>query len=112
MSRNTLSEGYPPSVQLLTDFEEEIPKYWGRKWKANTTIGKLRMVLLHRPGNEFKSVGRPTPWAPHESSLEAWGMSEKPNLEEMVKDHENLEAFLDEGVEVVIRKPVPDDKQY
>lgn len=40
-------------------------------------------------------------------------MSEKPNLEEMVKDHENLvEAFRDEGVEVVIRKPVPDDKQY
>ena len=98
---------------MLTDFEHDMPRYWGRKWKANTTIGKLRMVMLHRPGKEFESVGTPTPWPPHESSLEAWGMIEKPNLDEMVNHHENVvDAFKSEGVEVLIRKPVPDNQLH
>ena len=57
--------------QELTEFEDEMPKYWGKKWKANTSIGKLRTVLLHRPGNEFLSVGNPTPWPPHSSDFGA-----------------------------------------
>ena len=72
--------------QILSEFEDEMPKYWGRKWKANTSIGKLRMVLLHRPGKEFLSVGKPTPWPPHDTSLGAWRMSFKPDLDELV-DH-------------------------
>ena len=108
MSQKTRSGGYPPGFQMLTDFEEDMPRYWGRKWKANTSIGKLRMVMLHKPGKEFLSVGKPTPWPPHETSLEAWGMHEKPNLEEMIKDHENVvKAFKDEQVEVALRKTVP-----
>lgn len=64
--------------QILSSFEDEMEKYWGNKWKANTTIGKLRTVLLHPPGKEFLSIGKPTPWPPHESSLSAWRMSYKP----------------------------------
>jgi N-dimethylarginine dimethylaminohydrolase len=97
----------------LTDFRDELEKYWGRRWKANTNVGKLRMVLLHRPGGEFLSVGKPTPWPPHENSLSAWRMSFKTNLHELVKDHENLvRVYEDEGVEVVIRKPDPNDPPY
>ena len=99
--------------QVHGRFEDEMPKYWGREWKANTTVGKLRTVLLHRPGDEFLSVGSPTPWPPHESSWDAWRMTEKPNLEELVKHHETLvDAFKAEGVEVVIRKPDPWDPPY
>jgi len=99
--------------QVLSEFEDEMPKYWGGRWKANTTVGKLRTVLLHRPGREFLSVGNPTPWPPHESSWDAWRMTEKPNLEELVKHHETLvDAFKAEGVEVVIRKPDPWDPPY
>jgi hypothetical protein len=36
--------------QVLSEFEDEMPKLWGKRWKANTTIGKLQTVLLHRPG--------------------------------------------------------------
>jgi N-dimethylarginine dimethylaminohydrolase len=100
--------------QILSDFEEELPKYWGKKWKANTTIGKLRTVLLHKPGKEFLSVGSPTPWAPHSSDLSAWRMSWKPkDLTELVRDHETLaKAYKDEGVEVIVRKPDPYDPPY
>ncbi len=99
--------------QILTDFGDELEKMWGREWKANTNVGKLRMVLLHRPGKEFLSVGKPTPWAPHDSSLGAWRMSEKPDLDEMIHDHENLaKAYKAEGVEVLIRKPDTNDPPY
>ena len=110
----TLHEVYQKyHPQILSDFEDEMPKYWGRKWKANSTVGKLRMVLLHRPGKEFLSVGKPTPWPPHLTSLEAWRMSFKPDLDELIEDHENLvKAYRDEGVEVVVRKPDPNDPPY
>ncbi len=100
--------------QVLSEFEEELPQYWGKKWKANTTIGKLRTVLLHRPGKEFLSVGTPTPWSPHSSDLSAWRMSWKPtDLKELVHDHETLaKAYRAEGVEVVVRKPDPYDPPY
>ena len=71
--------------QIYSEFEEEMPKYWGKKWKANTTIGKLRTALLHKPGKEFLSVGSPTPWPPHSSDLGAWRMSWKlETLDELV----------------------------
>jgi N-dimethylarginine dimethylaminohydrolase len=100
--------------QVLSEFEDEMPRLWGKRWKANTTIGKLRTVLLHRPGREFLSVGKPTPWPPHDSSLSAWRMSYKPrNLTELTEDYERLvKAYKDEGVEVVERKPDPNDPPY
>ena len=100
--------------QIYSSFEEEMPKYWGKKWKANTTIGKLRTVLLHRPGKEFLSVGKPTPWPPHSSDLGAWRMSWKPeSLDELTRDYERLaKAYRDEGVEVIERKPDPYDPPY
>ena len=48
--------------QVLSDFGDEMDKVWGKKWKANTNVGKLRMVLLHRPGPEFETVGQKTPF--------------------------------------------------
>jgi len=99
--------------QVLSNFEDEMERFWGRKWKANTNVGKLRMVLVHRPGKEFLSVGKPTPWPPHDSSLAAWRMSFKPDLDLMVEHFENLKkAYEDEGVEVVERKPDPNDPPY
>lgn len=83
--------------QIATTFEEEIKQYWGRDWKCNTEIGRLRMVMLHRPGEEIKNIAPP---------YEKWRWLEAPNLDEMIQDHERLvRAYEDEGVEVVIRKP-------
>ncbi len=99
--------------QVLSDFGEELEKYWGRKWRANTNVGKLRIVLVHRPGKEFLSVGKPTPWPPYDSSLAAWRMSFKPDLDELIEHHENLvKAYRDEGVEVLIRKPDTNEPPY
>ena len=99
--------------QVLSNFGEEMEKVWGRKWKANTNVGKLRMVLLHRPGPEFETIGQKTPFPPYENHLPAWRMAEKIPLEELVEDHLNLiNAYKSEGVEVIIRKPETNDPPY
>jgi N-dimethylarginine dimethylaminohydrolase len=111
----TLHEQYMKyHPQILSEFEDEMPRIWGKKWKANTTIGKLRTVLLHKPGKEFLNVGNPTPWAPHDSSLSAWRMSYKPiDLKELTQDYERLvKAYRNEGIEVVERKPDPNNPPY
>jgi N-dimethylarginine dimethylaminohydrolase len=84
---------HPP---LETRFEEEVQTYWGRNWGVSTEVGKLRAVLLHRPGEEILSIKEP---------LEKWRSTEKPDLKEMLKDYEKLlKAFREEGVEVIERK--------
>jgi len=99
--------------QVLSNFDKDMPKYWGSNWKANTTIGKLRTVLVHCPGLEFLSIGKKTPWSPYESSLDAWRMTEKPNLSELVEHHENLvKAYKDEGIRVIVRRPDPFEPPY
>jgi N-dimethylarginine dimethylaminohydrolase len=99
--------------QVLSSFEDEMPKYWGENWKANTTVGKLRTALLHKPGEEFTQVGEETPWPPDESSLAAWRMTEDPDLDELIEHHYNLRDALErEGVDVITRKPDPNDPPY
>ena len=88
-------EAYHPPLE--TKFEDEVEKYWGKRWGAPTEIGRLRTVLLHRPGVEIDSIDLP---------LERWRYSSKPDLKEMIEDHERLvQAFKSEGVEVIIRLP-------
>ena len=99
--------------QVHNDFGDEMPQYWGEGWSANTTVGTLRTALLHEPGAEFERVGEETPWPPHESSLEAWRMPEKPDLDELRAHHYNLKDALEaEGVDVVTRRPDPNDPPY
>jgi N-dimethylarginine dimethylaminohydrolase len=99
--------------QVLSGFEGDLEWVWGRRWKANTNVGRLRVVLLHRPGKEFLSVGKPTPWPPHGKSLPEWRVSEKMKLEELQLHHQNLvDVYKAEGVEVVIRKPETNDPPY
>ena len=66
--------------RVLSEFREEMPRYWGRRWKANTTIRRLRMVLLHRPGREFQKRRLAHTLQPHGSSLEALRMAHRPDL--------------------------------
>lgn len=80
---------------LKTKFEDEVERYWGKPWGVNTEVGRLRAVLLHRPGQEISSISEP---------YEKWRYTKKPNLKEMQEDYETLATALrHEGVEVVER---------
>lgn len=85
---------HPP---LETRFEEEVEQYWERNWGAATEVGKLRSVLVHKPGAEIEAIQEP---------LANWRYIEKPDLGDMQSDYGRLvKALKDHGVEVVERQP-------
>jgi len=97
-SRERLSDVYyryhPP---LDTSFLEDLEWAWGGRWGVNTEVGRLRKLLLHRPGREMLAVKEP---------YEEWRFDHRPDLEEMQRDYEVLRAaFEAEGVEVFERLP-------
>jgi N-dimethylarginine dimethylaminohydrolase len=79
---------------------------WGRLWGCTNDVGKLRVVLMHRPGNELSLVeNKPMP------EIGGFGDPEKgwywmgrtmPDLPAMQRAHDALVKILQaEGVEVV-----------
>ncbi len=85
---------------------EQQEAVWGRRWGCDTDVGRLRLVLMHRPGAEMAVIdpskrieeigafGDPeTGWY--------WQSDEIPPLAEMQAQHDGLVAALQqEGVQV------------
>lgn len=90
--------GMPPRPVEI-DYRDEIERYWGRKWGAQG-MGKLRMVLVHRPGEEAL-------WGKEDPAY--FNLPEGLiDLERMQKQHDEfVKALKDEGVEVVYLNPKP-----
>ena len=42
-----------------SSFEENLVHVWGRKWSVSSEVGRLRAVLLRRPGREIERVTDP-----------------------------------------------------
>jgi len=88
---------------------------WGREWGCDNDVGQIRVVLMHRPGNEMKLID-PSKRIEEIGSygdLEAgwyWQSETIPPLEEFQAQHDGLvKALTDEGVEVVFLDGIEDD---
>lgn len=97
--------GKIPSAELLEeiDYMDELEMVWGRKWGAQSEIGKLKMCMVSRPTeNDVYEDSQKDPV--HFLFLEGI-----PKLERLQKQHDNLVNVLKgEGVEVVyLDPPVP-----
>jgi N-dimethylarginine dimethylaminohydrolase len=84
----------------------ELEKYWGRVWGVDNDVGRIRSILMHRPGDEMKVVD-PTKRI---ESIGSFGDLEKgwyfqsdtvPPLAAMQAQHDALVAALRaHGVEI------------
>lgn len=107
---NMLIERFASEPEPAFDSDEEQRFGWGRRWGCNSDIGRLRMVLMHRPGEEMRVVEK----LPRIPELGAFGDPQSgaywrgdvlPTLAEQQAQHDALVAALrDEGVEVVFLK--------
>lgn len=86
---------------------DQQTKVWGRRWGCTTDVGKLRLVLMHRPGDELNIVD-PAKRIDHlgaygdEATGWYWRGREIPDLATQQAQHDALVAALrEEGVEVV-----------
>ncbi len=86
---------------------ERLSRLWGRNWGCNNDVGKLRTVLMHRPGDEFSVIDRSKRIEEIGTygDLEAgwyWQSDSIPSLEELQAQHDGLADLLRaEGVEVI-----------
>lgn len=92
-----------------------MEKVWGRNWGLDNDVGRLRSVLVSRPGTEWEImqtggefredaqawVGKDNMWY--------WSGRERPDLAEIQAQHDGMvKALEDEGVEVVhLQEPLP-----
>lgn len=91
--------GFESAVQ-----QQEI---WGRRWGCNNDVGRLRMVLMHRPGEELKIVD-PKKRLPEIGAFGDpetgwyWRGDVVPDLVAQQAQHDGLvKALRAEGVEIV-----------
>jgi len=81
-----------PPHPTIVPLEDEVEKYWGKRWGANSEIGRLRTTLVHRPGEELKAIDDSTRWL--------W--IGKPDISRAQQEHDAMVATLRrEGVEVL-----------
>jgi N-dimethylarginine dimethylaminohydrolase len=97
----------PPRSHPVFEDPAMQERVWGRQWGVYDDFGPLKLVLVHRPGDEIKVMTK----RKYDPSIEAlidddeqwyWRGEEPPNLEKMQKEHDQMvEALRREGVEVV-----------
>jgi len=102
--RTFASEAEPPF-----ESEREQHAVWGRRWGCESDVGRLRMVLMHRPGTEM-GVLNPGALIPELGAYGDvtgkswyWRGTEIPALSEQQAQHDALvTALREEGVEVAM----------
>ncbi len=111
---NMLIERFASEPEPAFNSEAEQVFGWGRRWGCNSDIGKLRAVLMHRPGDEMKVLDGlpliPELGAYGDTTTGAYWRGEViPALAEQQAQHDALAAALrEEGVEVVmLRRAAP-----
>jgi len=104
---NMLIKTFASAPSPAFETEAQQTAVWGRRWGCGNDVGRLRLVLMHRPGEELAIVdpskrieelgayGDPeTGWY--------WRGREIPDLATQQAQHDGLVAALrEEGVEVV-----------
>lgn len=110
---NQLIKQFPSEPEPAFEDEEQLTRWWGRKWGCTNDVGKLRVVLMHRPGEEVNVVDTARRLDSNAfGDTQAgwyWRGDEPPDLPAMQAQHDGYVAALRaEGVEVVfIDAPAP-----
>ncbi len=84
----------------------QLERWWGRNWGCTTDVGRLRVVLMHRPGPEVNIVDTAKRLDNNAFGDEQegwyWRGTEGPDLAAMEAQHDAYTSVLRaEGVEVV-----------
>src|SRR5689334_2405613 len=104
----SIYEMFGPVPAPAFEAREELESGWGRNWGCDNDIGRLRAVLMHRPGPELNVVDTAKPLG----FVEGYGDKQAgwyynsnvpPNLPAIQAQHDALTKLLrDEGVDVIL----------
>jgi N-dimethylarginine dimethylaminohydrolase len=99
-------ERIPPRAEPAFEDARMQQRVWGREWGVHDDVGRLRLCVVHRPGEEIATID-PAMYDPDIDALisdrEQWYWRDRtgPDLACMRSEHDGLVAALrGEGVEV------------
>lgn len=103
---NQLIKIFPSEAEPPFEDEDLLTRWWGRPWGCRNDVGKLRLVLMHRPGPEVEIVdtSKRLEMGAFGNVQEGWYWrgAEGPDLSGMQCQHDAYAAALEsEGVEIV-----------
>lgn len=112
---NQLIKAFPSAPEPPFEDENELTRWWGRNWGCSSDVGRLRVVLMHRPGEELRIVDTSKRLEIGAfGDLQAgwyWRGKEGPDLAAMQAQHDGFVAALKaEGVEVVFLDAVAEGR--
>jgi N-dimethylarginine dimethylaminohydrolase len=110
-SYNKLIAAFPSLPEPAFESAEMQELVWGRRWGCTSDVGRLRAVLVHRPGVEIQVVD-PRRYIEEIGAFGDfekgwyWRGPEPPDLPRMQDQHDALVKVLrEEGVEVIHLEP-------
>lgn len=84
----------------------ELERVWGRRWGVTDDVGRLRVVLLRRAGEELKAIDE-SAYVPEADALIDpdgrwyWRGRQKPDVSKLQREHDDLvDVLRGEGVTV------------
>ncbi|MCC5973201.1 MAG: hypothetical protein JJT81_04030 [Rubellimicrobium sp.] len=103
---NQLIKIFPSEAEPPFEDEDLLTRWWGKPWGCRNDVGKLRLVLMHRPGPEIEVVdtSKRLEMGAFGDVQEGWYWrgAEGPDLAGMQSQHDAYAAALEaEGVEIV-----------
>ncbi len=105
---NMTIKAFPSHAEPAFETAEQQAEIWGQTWGCDNDVGRLRKVLVHRPGAEMDIIDRSKrieelgSYGDLEGERWYWRGDHIPPLEELQEQHDALTAALEaEGVEVV-----------
>ena len=103
---NQLIKLFPSEPEPGFEDAGQLERWWGRAWGCTNDVGRLRVVLMHRPGAEVNIVDTSKRLENNAfGDVQAgwyWRGAEGPDLAAMQAQHDGYVATLRaEGVEVV-----------
>lgn len=81
-----------------TTFREDLPKYWGN-WGATSEVGRLRAVMLRRPGQEIEAITDPHEPRWREIMHPETARQQHDALARVYRDHEVEVYYVDDMAE-------------
>ncbi|MCC7272076.1 MAG: amidinotransferase [Alphaproteobacteria bacterium] len=104
---NMLIKEFPSAPTPAFETPAEQARVWGRHWGCSNDVGALRLVLMHRPGDELKVIDE----RKRLPEIGAFGDKEHgwywrgdtiPDIPSMQAQHDGLvQALREEGTEIV-----------
>ncbi len=106
---NMTIRSFPSHAEPAFESPEQQEAVWGRRWGCESDVGRLRLVLMHRPGPELgvldpaQRIERLDSFGDEAGQTWYWRGNRLPSAEALQAQHDALTAALAaEGVEVVL----------